>query len=106
MKLLKHVCGTALVILALLWYFTRSAGEAFRLTLALTGIWLLPGTALVHVLLPDLHELEKVVLGLFLGSSIVALILYFPSLLGFSSIRPMFGYALGIIGLIVIWRRK
>ncbi|MEM4247535.1 MAG: hypothetical protein QXR48_01650 [Candidatus Woesearchaeota archaeon] len=106
MKLLKYIFGTVILILALMMYFTRSAGDALRLTLTLAGIWLLPGVALVHLLMPDLHELEKIIIGFFLGSSIVALILYFPSLIGIPSIRPVLGYALGIIGLVVLWRKQ
>ncbi len=97
-KKIKSLVCAAIVVLALMIFFTRSLGEAVGLAAAVVFIWVIPGYALIHFLLKDgLDELEKVLLGTFMGFGAASFVLYYLNLFGFSSIKPFFGYAIGLV---------
>lgn len=99
---LRYLGGAALLIFALLTYFTRSFAEGIKLGLAVILLWLIPGYVLLHFILRDIEELEKIILGFFVGFGITPLFLYYMNVIGIASIKPLFSYGIGMICLGVI----
>lgn len=97
----KYLGSAALVLFAVFAYFARSIGDGLQLSIAAVLVWLIPGYTLLHVL-TDLDELEKVVLGFFLGFGLTPLVLYWLNVLGIPSITPVFGYGVGVLCLGVL----
>ena len=103
---MKYLGGAAAIILVLLMYFTGSLAEGLKLGAAVILLWLIPGYVLLNFLLKDLSELEKVILGFFVGFGATALLLYYLNVLGFASITPVFSYGIGIVSLAVLVLEK
>ena len=102
MRHVKWLAGTAVMILALLLYFTRSAGEAFNLALPTVCFWLLPGYTLLTYLWQDADNLEKTVLAVLIGFGIVPFLLYYPTLFNLAIIKPLAGYVIAVLSVILL----
>jgi uncharacterized membrane protein len=73
------------------------------LSQAIIFIWLIPGYTAVRYAMPDLDDIEMIVLGLFAGYGLTAFILYFPNIFGLGTIRPLFGYIVSFVCIILLY---
>ncbi len=99
---LKYIAGAGIAVLALTTYFSGSISEGFMLGISLIMLGLIPGYTLLTFLMKDLEELEKTILGFFIGICSTAILLYYLNFLGIASIKPAFSYGIGIICLALL----
>ncbi|MEM4240129.1 MAG: hypothetical protein QXM31_02220 [Candidatus Woesearchaeota archaeon] len=103
---LKYLAGAGIAILALASYFSGSISAGFMLGISLIMTGLIPGYTLLTFLVKDLEELEKVILGFFIGLCSTAMILYYLNFISIASIKPVFSYAIGIICVAILVMKK
>ena len=103
---LKYLAGAGIAVLALTTYFSGSISEGFMLGISLVMLGLIPGYTLLTFLMKDLEELEKTVLGFFIGICSTAMLLYYLNFIGIASIKPVFSYSIGIICLALLAVKK
>lgn len=103
---LKYLAGAGIAILALTSYFSASISQGFMLGISLIMLSLIPGYTLLTFFMKDLEELNKTILGFFIGLSLTAIILYYLNFFGIQSIRPLFSYGIGILCLVTLIVKK
>lgn len=101
-KQLKYLLTSAIIIFAFMIYFTHSFASGLKLGIAAIMLWLIPGYTLLHLLIKDMEELNKIILGVFIGFGFTALVLYYLNVIGFTSIKPLFSYGIGIVCLLIL----
>ena len=105
---LKCLAGAGIAILGFSAYFAGSVSKGLLPGISLIMLVLVPGYTLLDFLMKDLEELDKTILGFFIGLGFTAMVLYYLNFIGIASIRPVFSYGIGIIclGAIILERFK